>query len=53
MPWEGAAVVEAPCPMTAAPSHKEAQAGFQLAVTAVQVELSLLCMEEVYESAIR
>ena len=34
----GAAVVEAPCPMTAAPSHKEAQAGFQLAVTAVQVE---------------
>lgn len=33
----GAAVVEAPCPMTAAPSHKEAQAGFQLAVTAVQV----------------
>lgn len=38
----GAAVVEAPCPMTAAPSHKEAQAGFQLAVTAVQVELFLL-----------
>ena len=34
----GAAVVEAPCPMTAAPSHKEAQAGFQLAVTAVQVK---------------
>ena len=34
----GAAVVEAPCPMTAvAPSHRDAQAGYQLAVTAVQV----------------
>ena len=36
----GAAVVEAPCPITMiAPSHREAQAGYQLAVTAVQVSL--------------
>ena len=36
----GAAVVEAPCPMTAVtPSLKEAQAGYRLAVTAVQVQL--------------
>lgn len=48
----GAAVVEAPCPMTAAPSHKEAQAGFQLAVTAVQVESCLFCMEHASEYAI-
>ena len=34
----GAAVVEAPCPMTAVtPNLKEAQAGYRLAVTAVQV----------------
>ena len=34
----GAAVVEAPCPMTGGtPSQKEAQAGYRLAVTAVQV----------------
>lgn len=34
----GAAVVEAPCPMTAVtPSRKEALAGYRLAVTAVQV----------------
>ena len=34
----GAAVVDAPCPMTAVtPSLKEAQAGYRLAVTAVQV----------------
>ena len=36
----GTAVVEAPCPMTAVtPSLKEAQAGYRLAVTAVQVHL--------------
>ena len=36
----GAAVVEAPCPITTiAASHREAQAGYQLAVTAVQVSL--------------
>ncbi|DBA81627.1 TPA: hypothetical protein ACH3X1_007382 [Trebouxia sp. C0004] len=34
----GAAVVEAPCPMTGgSPSQKEAQAGYRLAVTAVQI----------------
>ena len=39
----GAAVVEAPCPMTAVtPSLKEAQAGYRLAVTAVQVHLPCL-----------
>ena len=34
----GADVVEAPCPMTSGtPSQKEAQAGYRLAVSAVQV----------------
>ncbi|KAA6426828.1 MAG: Vacuolar sorting-associated [Trebouxia sp. A1-2] len=34
----GAAVVEAPCPMTGGtPSQKEAQAGYRLAVTAIQI----------------